>query len=509
MHDLSSLYQAQKEILAKKKEAILQQNFDQAAALRDQEKILQQQLNSIIMKKDFMLSKSRYVRGMNCMKSLWMYVHKTVEIEPSEAQEDIFQIGHNVGELAQQFFANGVLAVQESEYPNATTAAYTQSLIEKGVTTIYEATFMYDNIVVAVDILHKIGNTWYFFEVKASTSVKDYHYTDTAIQYYVLSNSLMQWKFNKKHKLEVNVMHLNNEYVRQGELDIKELFVYENITEDIQEVQQDIDAHIRDMRITLNATMPNVAMSKQCTQPFLCEFYHHCAEGINDNETHEVQTYDDTPIINTEAIKTFVQDVAYPLGFLDFETIMPAIPEYDESRPYQQLVFQYSLHTIAVPKAKPLHSECLAENTKDPRLSIIEKMIADTQNLATILVYNISFERSRIKEMMRDFPQYEMVLKLLSDKLVDLMPIFRYHYRTASMGKRYSIKVVLPALFPEMNYDDLQICNGTDASNTFYNLYKSNFDEATIIEKRKALIEYCKMDTIAMVMLWEKLTEVK
>jgi hypothetical protein len=445
------------------------------------------------------------------MKSLWMYVHKTVEIETSEAQEAIFQMGHNVGELAQNYFPNGVLAVQANEYPNIKTANYTRQLIEKGATTIYEATFMYDNIVVAVDELHRIGNTWYFFEVKASTSVKDYHYIDASIQYYVLQNSLMQWQFHRNNKLEANVMFLNNQYVRQGELDVKQLFTYENVTEYIQTLQDDIAPNTRDMRIVLNAEMPMVAMGKQCTNPFTCEFYDHCYanENVEAEAEEEIVAIDDKVLINTKAILEFVEGVTYPLGFLDFETIMPAIPEYDESRPYQQLVFQYSLHAIQKYDSEVTHTECLADNSADPRLTIIKKLIADTKNLKTIFVYNIGFERTRINEMIRDFAIFEKSLISLREKLVDLMPIFRYHYRTGSMGKRYSIKVVLPALFPSMNYDDLEIGNGGDASNTFYNLYKSGFDEATIAEKRNVLIEYCTMDTLAMVKLWEKISEVK
>jgi Domain of unknown function(DUF2779) len=508
-NNLNLLYKQLQEIKSQKKAIVAQQQFDEAAALRDTEKNIEQKINNIIMKKEFMLSKSKYVRGTNCLKNLWMYVHKTVVVETSEAQEAIFQMGHNVGELAQSYFPNGVLAVQKNEYPNAATAGYTKALIEKGASTIYEATFMYDNIVVAVDVLHKIGNTWYFFEVKASTAVKDYHYTDVAIQYYVMQNSLMQWHFQKGNTLEANVMFLNNQYVRQGELDVKQLFTYENVTAAIQEMQADIAPNTRDMRIMLNAEMPMVAMGKQCTHPFTCEFYDHCYAIENEAIEEEIVEVDDKVNINTKAITEFVKGITYPLGFLDFETIMPAIPEYDESRPYQQLVFQYSLHVIQKHDSAVTHAECLADETEDPRLTIIKKMIVDTKNLQTILVYNIGFERTRINEMIRDFPKYEMSLIALREKLVDLMPIFRYHYRTGNMGKRYSIKVVLPALFPTMNYDDLEIGNGGDASNTFYNLYKSNFDEATITAKRNALIEYCTMDTLAMVKLWEKIRELK
>jgi Domain of unknown function(DUF2779) len=505
---LNQLYRQLEKLKLEKQQLINTQQFEATADLRNTEKNIEKQINITLMKKDFMLSKSRYVRGTNCMKSLWMYVHKTVQIEVSEAQEAIFQTGHDVGALAQNYFPNGVLAVQAHEYPNKKTADYTRQLVEKGATTIYEATFVYDNIVVAVDVLHRIANTWYFFEVKSSTCVKDYHYIDAAVQYYVLKNSLMAWKFHQEKKLEANIMYLNSEYVRHGDLDVKDLFSHENITEVVQDIQADIAPNTRDLRIMLNAEMPMVAMGKQCTKPFTCEFYDHCYVAENKNVSDEPSTNDtnNEPKVNVKAITDFVSAIEYPIGFFDFETIMPAVPEWDNSRPYQQLAFQYSLHLQQDADAVLIaHKECLADSKQDPRLCIMQKMIADTANAKTLFVYNISFEKTRIKEMIRDFPKYENALNAMLEKLVDLMPIFRYHYRTASMEKRYSIKVVLPALFPELDYKDLEIGDGMTASNRFYNLYKSNFSETDIENIRKDLIAYCERDTWAMVKLWEKI----
>ncbi|MFM2386368.1 MAG: hypothetical protein RL660_1125 [Bacteroidota bacterium] len=501
MENINDLQNQYEQITKRKREVIIAQHFDEASQLRDQEKIIEQKIEQLIKDNKIMLSKSKFVRGQQCHKNLWLYTHKKdVATEASEAQAAIFQSGTDVGVLARDYFPNGVLAVAEGEYPNKATAAYTQQLIDKGATTIYEATFIYNDVLVAVDVLHKYANEWHFFEVKSSTSVKDCHLTDTAIQYYVLKNCLQA-------KVVPYVMILNNQYVFRNQLNVKELFIATNTCEEVSPLQTEIPNQLQQMKIMLLKDEPQIEMGDHCNKPFACEFAAYCS-GSNAIEEIETNSLSNTPIINKEAIVEFKEQVHYPIGFLDFETIMPAVPQFNESRPYQQLVFQYSLHTQATPNSKIKHFELLAENSAEPREQIIKHMLATTNKLQTIFVYNIGFERTCIKDMARDFPKYAIELIALADKLVDLMPIFKKHYRTEQMQKRYSIKVVLPALVSDMSYDDLAIGNGTDASNAYFELYNCS-DKEHISATRNHLIEYCKLDTLAMVKLWEKILEVR
>jgi hypothetical protein len=189
---------------------------------------------------------------------------------------------------------------------------------------------------------------------------------------------------------------------------------------------------------------------------------------------------------------------------------MAGVPLFNESRPYQQIAFQYSLHFQESKDSEIIHTAYLAESnlSVDPRPALIEQMIEETKAAKTIFVYNVSFERLRIKEMIRDFPQYKTGLASITERLVDLMiPFQKKYYRTESMGRRYSIKVVLPILCPEISYYDLEISNGMDASNSFLELYYCN-DENYIAKTRENLLKYCHLDTLAMVKILEVLQRV-
>jgi hypothetical protein len=187
--------------------------------------------------------------------------------------------------------------------------------------------------------------------------------------------------------------------------------------------------------------------------------------------------------------------------------LLPKLPEYEYSSPFQQLVFQYSCHTQQDKNSEVLHHEMLATTAGDPRLQIIPNLIEACKGAKTIFVYNATFERNRLQEMLEDFPQYATDLQNIIDHLVDLAPVFRRHYKTITLGRKWSIKLLLPLFVPELSYNDLEIADGGNASESFYNLYKET-DEKVIQDVRKNLIEYCKLDTYAMVKLWEVLKKV-
>jgi hypothetical protein len=500
MSTLKTIYEQLDLVNQQKNKMVAAQLFEQASALRDTEKKLLEEAANLEKQHRLMLSKSKYVRGLNCDKSLWLYVHKYKEQQLSDAQESIFQQGTDVGSLARGLFPNGVLAVPEGSYPNAQSAAYTLSLIQKGVTTIYEATFIFENIVVAVDVLDYKNGCWHVFEVKSSTQVKDTHYIDAAIQYYVLSG------VGIFKKLNMYIVHFNKNYIRQGALHLQSLFTATQITHEVMNMQAPITANTRRLKLVMLHNEPETEMGLQCTKPFLCSFYAYCTRLLPEDHNPETNLSDE-PIIQHEAIREYVQAVAYPIGFLDFETIMPAVPLFDQSRPYQQLVFQYSLHSQLNADEPIIHTERLAESNGDPRPQLIASLIEQTKDLQTIFVYNISFERSRINEMAIDFPEYAEDLDKLSYKLLDLMPVFRNDYRTESMGSKYSIKTVLPILCNDLQYDGLAIADGATASNAFMQLYNEQ-DTEKINNIRQQLITYCTLDTYAMVRLWEVLKRV-
>ena len=195
----------------------------------------------------------------------------------------------------------------------------------------------------------------------------------------------------------------------------------------------------------------------------------------------------------------------YPIYHLDFETFATAVPVFDGSRPYQQLVFQYSLH-IEHQNGDLEHREYLAAaDGTDPRIAFIDRMIEDCGTSGSVLVYNRGFESGKIEDLIEFSPKYTLALQGIIDRIVDLMVPFRERwYYTPEMQGSYSIKKVLPALVPELSYDNLDIKGGGVASSTFSQMIQGTF-EGDVKETRKHLLAYCKMDTLAMVEILKKL----
>lgn len=448
-----------------------------------------------------MLSKSKFTRGNNCHKSLWLYVNKREERELPELVQAVLDRGTDVGKLAQDYFPGGVMAVQE-DYPGFESAKRTQELIAGGTQTIYEATFIYDNTLVAVDILTKIDGRWQLFEVKSTNSVKPQHIEDVAVQYYVASGSGLDIA-------DVSVMHMNGKYVRNGALDVKGLFAHESVMEPVQEMLDEVVKNIRILsKVEKLKKEPKVKMGDQCLHPYYCDFYEYCS-GQQPVATTPEPELSSKPEIDRKGIEAFLSEIIYPVCFLDFETIMPCVPMFDKSRPYQQLTFQYSLHFLESKNAELVHTYHLAESnlSTDPRPGLIKQMLKETRKAKTVFVYSRQFEETRINEMIRDFPEYAKPLEALKNKILDLIVPFRSKlFRTGTMEGSSSIKKVLPALCPDFSYDNLAISNGMAASNAFMGLYYT--DDKELKEKtRKELLEYCHLDTMAMVKILEVLVE--
>jgi hypothetical protein len=210
------------------------------------------------------LSKSQYIRGLQCHKSLWLYKHEPeLRDIPDTQTESKFEVGYQVGDLAKELFPNGV----EIEFDSANFKGMiekTKELIDNGCEVIYEATFKEDGIFAMADILVKNGKSWNIYEVKASTHTKEYHINDTAIQWYTLSKAI---NLNRAF-----VVHINNQYVRDSKLNIKELFAIDDITDIVLEKQDDIKPQLLEMEDMLKDDMPRIDIGKHCSDPYGCDF---------------------------------------------------------------------------------------------------------------------------------------------------------------------------------------------------------------------------------------------
>lgn len=487
------------------------------------------------MKNKHFLSKSLYTRGLQCEKSLWLKKNNPdVLTQPDEAQKVIFATGDKVGEEACKLFPGG----EKIEFEGTTfkeKIQKTRELISSGCGIIYEASFSHNNIFVMVDILRKSENGWEIYEVKSSTAVKDVHIHDVAVQKYVLEGCEL-------NITKTAVVHLNNQYVRGENLDIQQLFTiaeidsldyehFENIDENLILFNEALDHHDE----------PDIQIGQHCLKPYECDCKNYCwaiqnkipdysvfnISGLNAKKKFDLYhsgiiNINDVPsdyplsqkqraqvdgelanieVIDRAEISQFLNELHYPIYHLDFETYQDAIPQFTGQRPYQQIPFQYSIH-VEQENGYIDHFAYLAESGEDPRRKVAEALVKDILMDVQVLAYNASFERSIVQKLAEQFMDLYEHLMNISENIVDLMiPFQKQHYYTTAMKGSYSIKSVMPALVPEMDnaYKGLElVSHGADAMNIFPKL-STMTDQDEIERNRKALLDYCELDTLAMV----------
>ncbi|MCB9219861.1 MAG: DUF2779 domain-containing protein [Ignavibacteriales bacterium] len=486
------------------------------------------------------LSKSTFLKGLQCDKHLYLYKHHyNWQDKVSEQQQAIFDRGHNVGHLAQQLFPDGADSSPSNPRAYSQALDYTIELIENGTNVIYEAAFMYNEVLVYADIIVKNGNKWKVYEVKSSTSVSETNINDISVQYYVMSNCGLEIE-------DISIIYINNEYIRFGELDLSQFFKVESLLPFAIENMDWIDEEVERLKsVVLQKEIPNIDIGLHCSDPYQCSFIGHCWNHIPENSVFDISrmhltrkfelydsgiiSLDDIPdefilpssqqlqlysyktgetIINSAAIESYLSTFDYPLYFMDFESFQPAVPAFDNSRPYQQIPFQYSLHYQKSKQSKLEHKEFLAETGVEPRISFLKNLLEDTKSVGKIIVYNKSFEIMILNSIATDFPEFSKEIDELIDRIIDLMiPFQKKWYYAPEMHGSYSIKKVLPALVPELSYEGLNISDGGSASLAFENLLHEK-DMFIIEETRKNLLEYCKLDTFAMVEILNKLFEI-
>ena len=479
------------------------------------------------------LSKSLYIRGLQCHKSLYLDRHQPeLRAEPTPELEALWASGHEVGDFAHMLFPGGVVVPFEGLTKDEQLAK-TREEIDRGTKAIYEATFSHDGVFVKADIIVRNRGYWDLYEVKSSTSVKEHYWDDVAVQYHVLSGSGLPI-----HK--AYLVHINNGYVREGDIVPEELFVLQDITGIVKEKQHSIPDTLAEMRAMLRGSMPKIDIGPHCNDPYECDFTNYCWQHVPEDSVfslrgrgidqwelyrHGIIRLEDVPLdslnlmqrmqveyhldrkshADPARVREFLEKVRYPACFLDFETFASAIPRYDGTRPYQQVPFQYSLHRIDAKGEEARHYEYLAQPGVDPRREIAEKLLGEIPEGACVLVYNMAFEKRVLRELGEFLPKLRKRLNALAGGIIDLMEPFKrrdiYHWR---MNGSYSLKSVLPVLVPEMTYEHLEISDGAMASEAYFTM-ENIADPVELARLRKALLEYCRQDTLGLVRLLERM----
>ena len=406
----------------------------------------------------------------------------------------------------------------------------------------------------AVDILRKTLGGWAIYEVKSS-SFPEFEGQEAKLEKYAPDIAYQKWVLTQCgiNVTDTYLVCLNSDYVRQGELDIQRLFAIIDMKELVENEYLKVPARVSQaMKLLAEDDEPDLDISEHCMKPYGCAFFDYCKrqhgipedeptvfdlyrmnfakklehyhagrvlfedvreEKLSDKQQMQVEcTLNGTERIDVNGIREFLDGLSYPLYFLDFETMQQPVPQYDGQRPYQQITFQYSLHIKTSATADYEHREFLAPSDgSDPRRSLAEQLCKDIPMNVCTLAYNKGFECGRIKELASLYPDLAVHLLNIRDHIKDLLTPFQSgYYYVPAMGGSFSIKSVLPALFPKeptLNYHNLdQRCqNGGDAMTIFPRIQFMEPEEAKA--SREALLRYCELDTWAMVKVWEKLKE--
>ena len=488
------------------------------------------------------ISKSNFVSFKRCPRYLWLFLNAHENYVESPGAQHHIESGKQVGDLAKRYFENTVDATAlkaDGTLDIQKMIENTNTYLSENRETIAEASFSVDGLFCSVDLLHKVNDGYEIYEVKASSSVKKKYLFDSAFQKIVLQKAGL-------NVVGVYVLHLNNEYVRHGELNLSELFIAEKV-DGKKAFLTTLNTFEEDMK-ELNSLLsrsdaPAPVFCSECND---CPFEAYCKKDLKSPNIFDLQaigikpydmykegivTFEDIiksgqklnrfqqnqidcylnnkeTIIDKEAIKSFLKKLKYPLYHFDFETIKPPIPPVDGTRPDQTIPTQYSLH-IEYEDGRLEHKEFLG-TTIDPRRKIAESICQNIPADACVLAYSKSYECGQLTELAKTFEDLRDHLNKIADNIVDLAePFQKGYFYHKDMKKKYSIKAVLPALCPNdpnLDYHALPVVHkGDEAMEMYPKMLEAEPKEKERI--RDGLLQYCCLDTLAMVMILRKIRE--
>ena len=484
----------------------------------------------------YRLSKSKYLAAFQCRKRLWLEIHDKNKATPiDKVQEAIFNQGHLVGDLATECYPNGIEITSDYlDIPKGITI--TKEVLKKNPPSLFEGFFQYNNVLVRPDIMvNNNDGSWDFIEVKSSTKLKPENIRDVAIQTYVLIGSGM--KIRNSY-----LMHINRECEFPN---LDNLFELEDLTDKIVPFVEEMENSLDNLRSMLDEKKePEISIGSHCTSPYNCSFKEYCWKGVPEYSIFNIpgmylskkeelykkklisiqdvgsnyelknkqkEFFDSyiaqKPIINKKAIAEELDNLEYPLYFIDFETFGPAVPQFQNLHPYEQYPFQYSCH-IMDKNHNVSHKEYLHTDMQDPRLPLAQSLIKTLKKKGTIIAFNANFEKGVIKKLAKQFPQHENELMNINERFWDQLVVFRKHYMDYRFKGSNGLKSILPVIVPGMDYSHLDVNDGSKAQVTWSNMIALSDSP----EKEKLisqLLEYCKLDTLAMVEIHKKLIKIK
>jgi len=470
------------------------------------------------------------MRGQQCPRLLWFSSRNQLP-ELSLYDQHKFAQGREFEKYVKKLFPDGI-DLGNLEYSK--NIEETQNLIRQSK-TIFEASMVYKNLFFKGDILESSSDGWNLYEIKASTEVKKEHIPDLAFQKYVC----------KKSGIEINncfIEYINKDYIKQGNVTPGELVLQEDVTEKVNQIDDIGENSERYIEIIEQDKPPEISISIKCNKPYTCPLKDECWDnlpeyhvlqltnwrkywelfeeeilGIKDIPEDEILSSNKDRVIkeavnvnkvmiDEDKISKFLKELQYPLYYLDFETFDTAIPIFDQSRPYQKIPFQYSLH-IQDENSKIKHFDFLARREKDPRPELLDRLEKEIRQTGRVVVFNKTFEIGVLKKLAEDFPEYESFIKNTINRIIDLAEPFKnFDYYNPVQKGSYSLKAVLPAITGK-SYSNLEISDGTDASMQFFYSHIKT-DLKNIDEIRNNLLKYCCLDTEGMIWIIDELRRI-
>ncbi len=481
------------------------------------------------------ISKTSFLAGYQCHKLLWKKYNDPDAfpgIDP--AKQAIFNQGHAIGELAKSLYPGGV-EVGKDVVAYQPVLEETIALLQRRV-PLYEPAFAFEGGYARIDILVPDGDeAWRLVEVKSGTRVKDENLLDVAFQLHLCRGAGLTIT-------RCSLMHVNRDYVRQGEIDPSLLLTEEDITEQVTGLLSKIPARLAELSaVTTRKSCPTVEIGAHCSKPYSCDLKSQCwaflpeypvtnlyrdtqgrkweflesgihslaevpdPEILNAKQQVQVETaVSSSPHVATTALKNFLKEIEWPLAYFDIETTSTAVPLYDRTRPYQQTPFQFSLHVQETKGGPITHHEFLASGRDDPRPQFLERLHSWLPTTGSVVVYNASFENRCLRDCAAACPEHAWAAKV-PDRTVDLLIPFRnfsFHHR--DQHGSCSIKSVLPAV-TGTGYSHLAIQDGNAAARSFTTAEFTDLPAAERDQIRHDLLAYCKLDTQAMIDLVDAL----
>jgi len=483
-----------------------------------------------------LLSKSKFLAGYQCSKRLWLQIHNPSSATAAgAATQRIFDQGHEVGELAQDQFPDGIL-IDDDHFHIPDALENTQLTFKRGEPIIYEPAFEFDDVLVRVDILQQLEDeTWHLIEVKSSTRIKPENIQDVAIQTYVATGSGLDVS-------KVSLMHINRGCTFP---DLSDLFTLADLTHQSNGLQPSIHTTLTSFKELLDlAEAPDISIGKHCNTPYDCPFIAHCWDGIPATSVYSIPRLSDqkreslvadglieledipgdAPLtqtqmdyvefhrekkvdIDTQAIAEELVTLEYPLHFLDFETDGPAVPRLDGMHPYDQFPFQFSCHVLHK-DGRLEHAEYLHQKSTDPRPALGEALVTSVGENGSVIAYNAPFEKMVMVRLSDEYPDLAKALTSIIDRLWDQLIIFRRHYKDYRFKGSNGLKSVLPVLIPEMSYENMDVSQGQEAQVTWNQMIQLS-DGSEKQQLVDSLLEYCRQDTFAMVKIHDLLSKLK